>query len=93
VKALSPWVKRSGREADHSLAPSAEVKNGGAVPPLPHVFIAWCLINYAEEQLYVIVIIIIIIIIIIVIIMYHILTLTSSAFCPDVIFKCYAWYF
>jgi hypothetical protein len=26
-----------GREADHSPASSAEVKNGGAMPPLPHM--------------------------------------------------------
>jgi hypothetical protein len=25
-----------GREADHSPPSSAEVKNGGAIPPLPH---------------------------------------------------------
>jgi hypothetical protein len=34
---LSPWVKRPGREADHTPPSSAEVKNGGAVPPLPHL--------------------------------------------------------
>jgi hypothetical protein len=27
-------VKRPGREADHSPPSNAEVKNGGAVPPL-----------------------------------------------------------
>jgi hypothetical protein len=32
-----PRVKRPGREADHSLPSSAEVKNGGATPPLPHM--------------------------------------------------------
>jgi hypothetical protein len=32
-------------EADHSLPSSAEVKNGGAIPPLPHyVFMIWCVI-------------------------------------------------
>jgi hypothetical protein len=31
-----PGVKRSGREADHSLPSSAKVKDGGAMPPLPH---------------------------------------------------------
>jgi hypothetical protein len=30
-------VKQSGHEADHSLPSSAEVKNGGALPPLPHM--------------------------------------------------------
>jgi hypothetical protein len=34
--AVSPWVKRPGREADHSPPPSATVKNGRALPPLPH---------------------------------------------------------
>jgi hypothetical protein len=34
--ALSPGVKRQGREADHSLPSSAEVKNGGAISPLLH---------------------------------------------------------
>jgi hypothetical protein len=28
-----------GRETGHSSPSSAEVKNGGAIPPLPHVFI------------------------------------------------------
>jgi hypothetical protein len=35
--ALSPGVKRQGREADHSPPSSAVVKNGGAIPPLPHM--------------------------------------------------------
>jgi hypothetical protein len=34
--ALSMGVKWPGREADHSPPSSAEVKNGGAIPPLPH---------------------------------------------------------
>jgi hypothetical protein len=33
---LSPGVKRPGREADHLPPSSVDVKNGGAVPPLPH---------------------------------------------------------
>jgi hypothetical protein len=36
---LSNWLtglKSPGREADHSPAPSAEVKNGRAIPPLPY---------------------------------------------------------
>jgi hypothetical protein len=36
---LYPGVKRPAREADHSPPSSAEVKNGGAIPPLPHVFL------------------------------------------------------
>jgi hypothetical protein len=34
-------VKGKEREADHSIPPSAEVKNGGAVPPLSHTP-TWC---------------------------------------------------
>jgi hypothetical protein len=34
-------VERLGREADDSPQPSAEVKDGGAIPPLPHVFLVW----------------------------------------------------
>jgi hypothetical protein len=33
--ALSPAVKWLGLETDHSYPISAEVTNGGAVPPLP----------------------------------------------------------
>jgi hypothetical protein len=33
-------VDWQGREADHSSLSSADVKNGGAIPPLPDVFIA-----------------------------------------------------
>jgi hypothetical protein len=33
--ALSSEVKRPGREADHSSPSNPEVKNGGAIPPLP----------------------------------------------------------
>jgi hypothetical protein len=33
-----PGVKRPGREADHSHPSSAKAKNGGAIPPLPHMF-------------------------------------------------------
>jgi hypothetical protein len=38
--AFSLRVKRPGCEADHSRTriTSAEVKNGGAIPPLPHMF-------------------------------------------------------
>jgi hypothetical protein len=34
--AFSRGVKRPGREADYSPTPSAEVKNSGAIPLLPH---------------------------------------------------------
>jgi hypothetical protein len=36
--AVSPEVKRQRREADHSPPSSDKVKNGGAMPPLPHKF-------------------------------------------------------
>jgi hypothetical protein len=35
--ALSLGVKRPGRETDHLPSFIAEVKNGGAIPPLPHM--------------------------------------------------------
>jgi hypothetical protein len=34
--ALSPGVKRQRRDADYSPPFSIEVKNVGAIPPLPH---------------------------------------------------------
>jgi hypothetical protein len=34
---LFSGVKRPGSEADHSSPSSAEVKNGSAIPPLPHM--------------------------------------------------------
>jgi hypothetical protein len=34
--ALSPGVKRPGREVDHSPPSGAEVKTGGPIPPLPY---------------------------------------------------------
>jgi hypothetical protein len=34
--AFSPAVERLGREADHSPPPGTKLKNGGAIPPLPH---------------------------------------------------------
>jgi hypothetical protein len=43
--AHSPEVKRSGRVADYPPPSSADIKNGGAIPPLPHVFMAWCIMN------------------------------------------------
>jgi hypothetical protein len=37
TSALSSGLKRPEREADHSPLSSAEVKNGGAMPALPHM--------------------------------------------------------
>jgi hypothetical protein len=36
---LSPVVKRPGYEANHSPPSSAELKNGGAIFSLPHMFL------------------------------------------------------
>jgi hypothetical protein len=49
---MVPGVKWPRREADHSTPASAQVKNGGARPPLPHVFVAWCSITQTQGQLY-----------------------------------------
>jgi hypothetical protein len=41
--ALYPRIKQPGRETDHSPPSSSEVKNGGAIIPLPpHIFLVWC---------------------------------------------------
>jgi hypothetical protein len=40
-------VKRPGREADHSPPSTAEVKSGGAVPPLSHM---WMLLNQLSTR-------------------------------------------
>jgi hypothetical protein len=32
-----PGVKRKGREADYLFLSIAEIKNGGAIPPLSHI--------------------------------------------------------
>jgi hypothetical protein len=37
VSRLFLGIKPPGREADHSPPSSAKVKNGGAMPPFPHV--------------------------------------------------------
>jgi hypothetical protein len=51
--ALSPWVKRPVREADHSLPTSAEVKKTWICTSTPpYAFMAQCLINQAQGQLY-----------------------------------------
>jgi hypothetical protein len=54
--ALSLGVKWPGREADHSPLSSAELKNGGAIPPPPYVFMALCfsavLIKYRDNFIY-----------------------------------------
>jgi hypothetical protein len=37
LRALSPGIKWPGHEADNSPPSSAEVENGGALPPLPYM--------------------------------------------------------
>jgi hypothetical protein len=37
---ISPGIKRPGHETNHSPPSSAKVKNGGAIPPHPHDFMA-----------------------------------------------------
>jgi hypothetical protein len=38
LAAVSPGIKRPGREADQSPPSSAKVKNSGAIPPLRHTY-------------------------------------------------------
>jgi hypothetical protein len=42
---FSHEIKWLEHEADYSPPSSHEVKNCGAIPPLVHVFMVWCLIN------------------------------------------------
>jgi hypothetical protein len=51
--ALSPAIKRPGREIYHSPATGAEVKNTWlyAFTP-PYAFMLWCLISEAEENFF-----------------------------------------
>jgi hypothetical protein len=43
--ALSPDVKQQGRETDYSLLSNAEVKNGGAIPLLPYIYLDGVVLN------------------------------------------------
>jgi hypothetical protein len=49
--ALSLGVKWPGREADHFLLSSAEVKNGGAILLLPHTS-SWGLIEILNTRIH-----------------------------------------
>jgi hypothetical protein len=52
AKGSFPGVKRPGREADHSLQPSAEVKNAWSYTSTPqYAFMALCSVK-AQGQLY-----------------------------------------
>jgi hypothetical protein len=62
--ALSSGGKAAGREADHSLPSSAEVKNVWSYTPVPrYVFVAWCSVKNRHNVVVIIVVIDIIIVI------------------------------
>jgi hypothetical protein len=44
-----PGVKRQGREAEHSFVSCEDVKNGGAIAPLPLRLHGWYLITEAQK--------------------------------------------
>jgi len=44
-----PGLKWSELEAEHSLPPSAEVKNAWGYTSTPQYFIAWCLVKYRDN--------------------------------------------
>jgi hypothetical protein len=41
--------RRPWREADHLHPSSAEFKNDGTIPPLPHVFMGWWLLTHRNS--------------------------------------------
>jgi hypothetical protein len=47
-----PWVKRSGREADHSSQSGAEVKIVELYLHSPYAFVSWCLIKRRDVTLF-----------------------------------------
>jgi hypothetical protein len=48
--AVSPGVKRPGREADHSPPSNAEVNNAWRYTSiLKYVFMEWCLVKYRDD--------------------------------------------
>jgi hypothetical protein len=49
--ALSPAVKRPGRETGHSYTTSAKIKNGRGVPLLPNMSYWRGVTNYAQSSL------------------------------------------
>jgi hypothetical protein len=68
---FSLGIKRPGREADHSLPSSSQVKNAWSYTSTPqYVFMAWCLFkrrgNFAFTFVVVVVVVVVIIIIIII---------------------------
>jgi hypothetical protein len=50
LRTLSLWVKRPGREADHSPPSSVEVKNAWSYTSAPqYVFMALCLVKHRDN--------------------------------------------
>jgi hypothetical protein len=50
AEALFSWVKRSGREADHSPPSTAEVKNAWSYTSIPqYIFMARCLVKHRDS--------------------------------------------
>jgi hypothetical protein len=53
LRALSPRVKRPGRETDRPPPSSAEVKNAWRYTSIPqYVFMAWSLVKYSGNLLF-----------------------------------------
>jgi hypothetical protein len=51
--ALFLWIKRPGREADHSPSSSAEVENAWSYTSThPYVFMVWCLVKHGDNFTY-----------------------------------------
>jgi hypothetical protein len=54
ISPVGSGYKEAGRDADHSSPSGETVKKGGAILPLPRVFMTLCLTDYSEGELYVI---------------------------------------
>jgi hypothetical protein len=53
-------IKRQGHEADHSPSTTTEVKETWIYTSTPpHVFMAWCLISYAQEPIIIVVVVVV----------------------------------
>jgi hypothetical protein len=48
--ALSPGKKRQGREVNYSPPSTVEDKNGGAIPPLPHIYLHGVVLNSLSKE-------------------------------------------
>jgi hypothetical protein len=64
TQSLSPEVKRLGREADHSLSSSAEVKNTWSyISTYPYFFKAWWLVRHKDNLTFTLISVVIVVII------------------------------